>query len=53
MPVYLKSIYRMIMKKYVFTLILAGSLAVSACSTYTCPTYARVPAAKPIRHANI
>ncbi len=34
------------MKKSVLLLILAGALMVSACSTYTCPTYSKAPAHK-------
>jgi PBP1b-binding outer membrane lipoprotein LpoB len=34
------------MKHIFYALILVGMVALASCSSYTCPTYSKVPAAK-------
>jgi PBP1b-binding outer membrane lipoprotein LpoB len=41
------------MKHIFYALILVGMLALASCSSYTCPTYSKVPAAKTEPQARI
>ncbi|HEX7016283.1 MAG TPA: hypothetical protein VF191_12315 [Cyclobacteriaceae bacterium] len=41
------------MKNIFYALILVVMVALASCSSYTCPTYSKVPAAKPVSQAKI
>ena len=41
------------MKKSVVLIVLALSMLASACASYTCPTYSKVPAPKAVKEARV
>jgi hypothetical protein len=57
--VFVKSIFAplkkgdIVMKKSVVLLVLVVSMIVSACATYTCPTYSKAPQNKTVKESRI